>query len=215
MRSEKLMIFCEQKQAFVPYGCETKQVDTSTKDYVDEKTGEMKRTITRTQEKECFLKKQVDPTFAGNEPKVINDTYTRKEKRDIEREQSSERRRDNMRISTEDPTKEAQRDLQRLSRGITEEEEDDIETEEEEELEEVNLDGQIYHARDGTWVDPDKESGSKTYPKGRGGQFRRSIGKKQGSSEEKCGRRNRQKVCKDGSVREGRKRRNIRVVVRG
>jgi len=66
----------------------------------------------------------------------------------------------------------------------------------EEEIEELNKNGQIYHSKSGRWVDPDKESGSLTYPKGRGSQYARSIGKNKGKDNSDCGRRDRDSKCK-------------------
>jgi hypothetical protein len=66
----------------------------------------------------------------------------------------------------------------------------------EDEIEELNMNGQIYHNKDGKWTDPDKESGSLTYPKGRGSQYQRSVGKNKGANKEECGRRDRKKLCK-------------------
>jgi len=116
-------------------------------------------------------------------------------------DERSRKRREKMGSGMENPIEDAYAPLKSLGSGITEDGEDEIEVEEDDELEEVNLDGQIYHAKDGTWTNPDKNSGSLTFPKGRGGQFRRSKGKNKGSSEEECGKRSRKKVCKDGTPR--------------
>jgi len=99
------------------------------------------------------------------------------------------------------PAEDAYKPLQALSAGIIEEDEVEIYTGEEE-LEELNLDGQIYHDQAGRWTSPEKDKGSLTYPKGRGGQYQRAKGSHDaGKSEEDCGRRPTRKKCKDGTKR--------------
>jgi hypothetical protein len=78
------------------------------------------------------------------------------------------------------------------NKSLSDSVEDDVE-----DIDELNLNGQIYFGKDGKWVNPDKEAGSLSYPKSRGSQYSRSVGKNKGSSKEPCGRRNKDKTCKN------------------
>ena len=210
MINEEMFVLLTEgsKVRYVPANCKNIKIDSEDYFEDDKKTGkkQAKRKIVKTIE--CDL--------------VPSDEEIREQdKREL---LAKQRERDKVKRKEREvnPIKTIEDELRTISRGIYEKEDEKPSKEEkkkyrlvikkkdrieskaseeasdtiEDELDELNLNGQIYFDEEGRWTNPEKKRGSLSYPKGRGSQYSRGVGKARGTKREPCGTRDRKRTCK-------------------
>jgi hypothetical protein len=210
MRNEEMFVLLTEgnKVKYVPANC--RNVNVNSEDYLedDKKTGRQlpKRKIVKTLE--CDLVPSEEDIKEQDKRELLAKQRERDKVKRKEREVN--------------PLKAVEDEFRSISRGIYEKEDEKPSKEEkkkyrlvikkkdrieskaseeasdtkEDELDELNLNGQIYFDEKGRWTNPDKKRGSLSYPKGRGSQYSRGVGKARGTKREPCGTRDRKRTCK-------------------